>query len=352
MSAPLHDLPRRQFLVGDAVKQLRRLPEAGVDCVITSPPYWAQRDYGVPGQIGAEPNIGQWVAELVGVAAELRRVLKATGALWLNVGDGYSRHPRDGAPKKSLLLGPQRLSLALAADGWLVRNVAVWAKRNPLPASVGDRLSNTYETVLFLTRQRDYYFDLDAIRVSASTPPRRPGRIVRPLYPPPDAVPYREHTPRVDLNHGLAELRASGQESHPLGKNPGDVWHLATAAYRGAHFAVFPADLVARPLLATCPERLCTDCGTPWQRARQRRDGRLLAIGPLQPDCACHTGWVPGVVLDPFMGSGTTAVVAEAHGRDWVGIELNPAYVDLAERRLAAARGQPGTGSAGPENNA
>lgn len=348
MSAPLHSLPRRQILVGDAVKQLRRLPESCIDCVITSPPYFGLRDYGMPGQLGAEPNIGLWVRELVNVAAELHRVLKPQGALWLNIGDGYSRHAREGAARKSLLLGPQRLALALQDEGWLVRNVAIWAKPNPMPTNVADRLSCTYETVLLLTRQRDYYFDLDAIRVPPRTPPHRTGRASRPVYPPPDVVPRHHGTPRVDLNSGLSASRAAGQlEGHPLGKNPGDVWHFPTAAYRGAHFAVFPSDMVRRPLLATCPERLCFTCGMAWRRVLQRHDGRLLAVGPLRPACTCRGDrWQPGVVLDPFLGAGTTALVAEEQDRDWVGIELNPDYVELAQERLRTARARPPTGDA------
>ena len=174
MSWPFSELPRRTFLVGDAAKCLRELPPDSVDCIITSPPYFALRDYQESGQIGQEADIDGWVRELVAVAAECRRVLKPEGALWLNVGDGYSRHQREGAAKKCLLLGPQRLALALQADGWLVRNWVIWAKRNPMPSSVGDRLSNSHETVLLLTRSPRCFFDLDAIRIPATTehPPR------------------------------------------------------------------------------------------------------------------------------------------------------------------------------------
>lgn len=341
MSRPEQALPRRQIIIGDATKQLRLLPPESVDCVITSPPYFALRDYGQPGQLGAEASVQQWVSEVVGVAAELRRILKDSGALWLNIGDGYSRHRREGAPRKSLLLGPQRLALALQDDGWLIRNYVIWAKRNPMPHSVGDRLTCGHETVLLLTKGPRYYFDLDAIRIPASTPLHDARTATRTTYPPPHAVPYVRASPRVDLNRGLAGLKASGQESHPLGKNPGDVWSLSTAAYRGAHFAVFPAELVRRPLLATCPERLCVACGLAWRRSKQRLDGRLLPVGALRAACSCRAAWQPGVVLDPFIGSGTVAVVAEHQQRDWLGIELNPAYAALAERRLAAARGHP-----------
>ncbi|HEV8485093.1 MAG TPA: DNA methyltransferase, partial [Blastocatellia bacterium] len=135
-------------------------------------------------------------------------------------------------------------------------------------------------------------------------------------------------------NRGLSRLKASGLAGHPLGKNPGDVWTLPTAGFRGGHFAAFPLALAERPLLATCPERVCSTCGHAWQRGLERQGGRLLAVGELQPTCQCGAKGVPGLVLDPFMGTGTTALAAEKHGRDWLGIELNPAYEAMAEERI------------------
>lgn len=337
-------MPRNQILVGDVHTRLAELPDASVNCVITSPPYWAQRDYGHDGQIGAEPTVNGWVANLAAVCAELARVLRPDGALFLNVGDGYSRHPREGAERKSLLLGPERLALRLTQSGWLLRNKVIWTKRNPMPSSVADRLTTTHEFVYFLTRSPDYWFDLDAIREPATTatlhPQPSPRQHRSAHYPPRAAVPnlHGGRAPRVDLNQGLVDLKAAGRDSHPLGKNPGDNWIIATASYRGAHFATFPLELVRRPLLATCPERVCVNCGQSWQRAPQVIDGRALATGPLRPVCRCRADWRPGVVLDPFMGSGTVALAAENQGRDWVGIELNPAYAALAERRLAENR--------------
>jgi DNA modification methylase len=340
MSQP--NLPRNQILIGDVRTRLSELPNASVHTIITSPPYWAVRDYGHQDQIGAEATVDEWVDNLTAICTELKRVLRPDGALFLNLGDGYSRHPREGAAKKSLLLGPERLALRLTKAGWLLRNKVVWAKRNPMPSSVTDRLSTTHEFVYFFTRTNNYYFDLDAIReptASAALRPARKPRRSRAAHYPPRAAVLSLHggrTPRVDLNQGLADLKAAGRDSHPLGKNPGDVWTIATASYRGAHFATFPLELVRRPLLATCPERVCTGCGQPWHRASQVIDGRALATGPLRPVCRCRTNWRPGVVLDPFMGSGTVALAAENHQRDWVGIELNPAYAALAEQRLAA----------------
>lgn len=340
MSGPA--LPRNRILVGDAATRLRALPDASVDCVITSPPYFGLRDYGHDGQLGTEAHVEQWVHGLRAVARELARVLKPGGACWFNVGDTYSRHPREGAAKKSLLLGPQRLALALLADGWLLRNQVVWAKSNPMPESIRDRLANRHEVLFLLTQQPGYYFDLDAIREphQAVRKPLQGVRQIPVVYPPPAALPPRD-TNRAG-NGGLKRMLDTGRVGHPLGKNPGDVWPTATASYRGAHFATFPAELVRRPLLATCPEQVCAACGQPWPRSLQRLHGRLLATGPPRPECGCFVGGEavsqPGVVLDPFLGSGTVALAAEAHGRDWVGIELNPAYAALAERRLADQR--------------
>lgn len=332
-------LPLGRILLGDVRQRLADLPDASVDCIITSPPYFALRDYGHGGQLGAEDDVEAWAADIAAVCTALRRVLAPTGALWLNLGDGYSRHYKEGAEKKSLLLGPQRVALRLTRAGWLLRNQAVWAKKNPMPSSVTDRLSTTHEFVYFFVRQPHYYFDLDAIREPAKTPTHS-GRPGHNSYPPREAVPSLGGgtTARVDLNHGLAAMKAAGRESHPLGKNPGDVWSLGTASYHGAHFATFPVELVRRPLLSTCPERVCTGCGQPWKRASRVIDGRKLATGPLRAACDCRALWRPGVVLDPFMGSGTVALAAEQYGRDWIGIELNPEYARLAEQRLAQGR--------------
>lgn len=325
-------LPLGQILIGDVRKRLAELPVSSVDTVITSPPYWNLRDYGHPGQLGLESDVQGWVAGLVDVCDVLARVLKPSGSLWLNVGDGYSNHPTQGAAKKSLLLGPQRLAVALADAGWIVRNQVVWAKSNPMPSSVEDRLSCTYEVVLLLVRSRRYFFDLDTIRQPLTSKAKKRPNAGGYRYLPNDALPPDAG---FDEDRGLSRLKVEGRAGHPLGKNVGDVWWLSTAGYRGAHFATFPVSLVERPLLATCPERVCAGCGAPWRREPVNRGLIVPILGPLQPDCDCGTATTPGVVLDPFMGAGTVALAAETHGRDWIGIELNPVYAALAHRRLA-----------------
>ncbi|WP_338887424.1 site-specific DNA-methyltransferase [Rhodococcus sovatensis] len=321
------------IIVGDVRDVLNQLADASVDCIVTSPPYIGLRDYGHPDQLGAEQSVDDWVKNLRIVAQGLQRVLTPSGSLWLNIGDSYAAHPKEGAARKSLLLGPQRLALALADDGWLVRNVVVWAKPNPMPSSVTDRLSTTYETILLLVRSPTYYFDLDAIRVAPVDKRMRAHRKSTVGYPPVSAVPIGGG---VDRNLGLDAMKRRGVSAHPLGKSPGDVWTIPTAGYKGAHFATYPLALAERAILAGCPERVCVACGSPWRRTQQPVNGRMLRVGALQPSCTCSSWrWRPGIVLDPFMGSGTTALAAQKHRRDWVGIELNADYAEQARTRIA-----------------
>lgn len=319
-------LMHNRVLVGDVRERLTEIPDSSVDCVITSPPYYQLRDYGASGQIGLEATVDGWVDELLLVLRGLKRVLKPTGSLWLNLGDSYSRHARFGTPAKGLLLGPERVVLALAADGWIVRNKVVWAKTNPLPHSVADRLTNKYEVVYFLTRSPRYFFDLDAIRLRHDT---KHGPHYARTWPPPSVLPPG-WSHKGSPNGGLHALKARGMSGHPLGKNPGDVWTLATGSFRGAHFATFPPALVERPLLATCPEHVCSRCGTPVRGSSRA----------LRAECECRATGEPGLVLDPFFGAGTVGLVAEQHGRDWLGIELNPAYAELARTRIEDARAE------------
>ncbi len=336
-------LARNTILVGDAGKRLRELPASSVDCVVTSPPYFALRNYQVAGQIGLEASVHEWVAHLLAVVDEIDRVLKPEGSLWLNLGDSYSRHDRYGAPPKSFLLAPERLLLALVDRGWMVRNKVVWAKPNPMPASVADRLTCAWEPMYFLVRSRRYYFDLDAIRVSHRHRRYKPRnrRGPEPRRPMPTR-PTAWAGPLAGNQSGLDRLKASGVPGHPLGKNPADVWTLTKSTFRGGHHATFPEALVERPLLATCPERVCVVCGLAWRRQRLLTSlGHLAVQGELRAACSCDAPWQPGLVLDPFMGSGTTAVVAQRLHRHWLGVELSTEFAAVAEARMTAARMAP-----------
>jgi site-specific DNA-methyltransferase (adenine-specific) len=318
--------PRNAVLIGDALARLRDLPDESIDCVITSPPYFGLRDYGVSGQLGQEASVDEWASHLVAVCGELYRVLAPHGSLWLNLGDAYSSHASFGAPPKSLLLGPERLVRSLVGSGWLLRNKVVWAKANPLPSPSKDRLTNAHEFVYFLTKRPSYYFDLDAIR-EPLTSVRKPSRGTR--------TPQSALGALAGGRDGLVAMQRKGLSGHPLGKNPGDVWRIGSSSYRGAHFATFPPELVRRPLLATCPPQVCTVCGQPWRRSSQpvTFEAGQPQTRPFVP-CTCQAPTRPGLVLDPFFGTGTVAMMARQHQRDWLGIELNPEYLPLASERL------------------
>jgi len=318
-------LPPALLLVGDVRQELKKLPTASVDCCVTSPPYFWLRDYQVAGQMGQEDNIDLWVEELRIVFRGIARVLKPQGSLWLNVADSYSRHQRYGAPAKSLLLGPERLALALQRDGWIVRNRVAWTKPNPMPNSVRDRFNATWEFVFFLTRSTRYFHDLDAVRIPHRSPTRKVDSAAE--IPVPASRPAWAG-PLAGSQSGLKRLNRLGLPGHRLGRNPGDHWSFPTVGFRGAHFATFPERLVERPLLASCPARVCSRCGLAWRRQNEA----------LRPACDCRTGWQPGTVLDPFFGAGTTAVVAERLGRNWCGIELSRDFAEIARRRIETAR--------------
>jgi site-specific DNA-methyltransferase (adenine-specific) len=311
-------IPTNTILTGDALATLRTLPPDSVDCVVTSPPYYQLRDYGMAGQLGMEPTVADWVVNLRQVCREVARVLVPTGALWINVGDSFSRHSKYGAPVKSLTCAPERLLLALADDGWLVRTKVVWHKTNAMPSSVTDRLSLGYEVIFFLVRQKTYFFDLDAIREPHRSSSAKRART--PQHHPPTWA-----GPLAGSRDGLRRARAKGIPGNERGKNPGDVWSVATRGFRGAHFATFPPELIRRPILATCPAVVCTACG----------QGQKSSTGTLP--CRCQAQARRGTVLDPFFGAGSTGLAAQELARDWLGVELNPDYVRLAERRLGLA---------------
>lgn len=264
---------------GDAAATLAGLDAGSVDCIVTSPPYFGLRDYGVTGQIGAEPSPAEFVAALVAVFREARRVLADDGTLWLNLGDSYGHN-------KNLLGIPWRVAFGLQDDGWVLRNSIIWQKPNAMPESVTDRLSGRHENVFLFSKSRRYWFDLDPIREPHESTAQMERRA--------KVAPTRGKTawatgigvgqPPRDSNGGVGFSDG--------GRNPGDVWSINTQPFAEAHFAVFPIAL---------PER-CIQAG-------------------------CKPG---GTVLDPFSGSGTTGLAAARHGRKYVGIDLNADYLDLS----------------------
>lgn len=335
-SPPRQDAPEPgSILIGDAATKLASVADASIDMTLTSPPYFRLRDYESEGQLGLESHVDDWVRALLPAMRQIARVLVPTGTLWLNLGDTYSTNPTHGAPTKSLVLAPERLALTLIKEGWILRNKIVWAKRNPMPTSVRDRLACTYEVVYVFARHPRYYFDLDSIREPhLSHPPKSSG-------PSAGRPPGHRESWRGSNSGSVSGLHAVKRDSrvgHPLGKNPGDVWPIATSRGHGAHHAAYPLELARRAIKAGCPEKRCSGCQLPWTRPVIRALGHKAVRQSLQPTCDCQLPGEPGIVLDPFLGSGTTAVAAESLGRRWAGCELNPTFAADARSRITKAR--------------
>jgi DNA modification methylase len=299
-----------KVLQGDCRKVLATLPAASVHTIVTSPPYYGLRDYGVDGQIGLEQTPDAYVAEMVAVFREAKRVLRDDGTLWLNLGDCYNANQGNGfdtnkdggarkkaaaspkvssggLPPKNLLMIPARVALALQADGWYLRSEIIWAKPNPMPESVRDRPTSAHEKVYLFAKQPRYFYDADAVReplASATLNDKRLG-----------ATGTGRHRYSAD---GMAACPSGFTGANLSGRNLRNVWTITPKPFKGAHFAVFPPALVEPCIKAGCPEG--------------------------------------GTVLDPFGGSGTTGLVANSLGRNAVLIELNPTYAAMAQERLAA----------------
>lgn len=347
-----------RILRGDVLAMLATIPDESVHCCVTSPPYYGLRDYGVAGQLGLEPTLAEYIEKMVAVFREVRRVLRSDGTLWLNIGDSYARAPEKGgsgtpngrndsaagygfaqsakigssdgfvargdrpgtrasdAKPKDLLMVPERLALALQSDGWWVRSRIIWHKRSTMPESVTDRPTKAHEHIWLLTKSERYFYDSEAASepVSDSTvarvtqegigeqagSERVPGKTNGPMK----AVVSRRNTfARItkasEGDHGQKPQHREDREPVPYEgstRNWRDVWSLGPEPFKDAHFATFPTEIPRRAIVAGCP--------------------------------------VGGTVLDPFLGSGTTALVADRLQRNAIGIELNPGYAEMAEKRI------------------
>ena len=301
---------------GDAVEVLRSLPTESVNCIVTSPPYYALRDYGVTGQIGLEQSPEEYVDKLMEVFAECHRVLRSDGTLWLNIGDSYAGSNKGkgkkvrtgvqpdasnigdiittfnikGYKNKDIIGIPWLLAFALRDSGWYLRQDIIWHKPNQMPESVEDRCTKAHEYIFLLSKSPKYYFDYRAIMEPANYDGRK--KMVR------------EGSKRLSLGEraclGVQTICKGGERwkltDGKYMRRKRDVWTVPTRPLKEAHFAAYPPDLIKPCVLAGCP--------------------------------------VGGVVLDPSMGAGTTALVAQELGRHYIGIELNSEYVGIAERRL------------------
>lgn len=368
-----------KIIVGDALTTLKTLPEKSIHCCITSPPYYQLRNYGIEGQIGLEATVSEYVEKLVGVFREVRRVLRDDGVLWLNLGDcyagaGYSKQDNTGGAKrkdgakqkhtpipdglktKDLIGIPWRVAFALQADGYYLRNDIIWDRPNCLPESATDRFTRSHEYVFLMTKKSKYFCDVEAVREEA-------------------VGAERVRNDRIGGNKYVEGIKHSDGSvfTGSATRNRRTVWTIPTNPFPDAHFATYPEDLVAPMLLAgTSAKGCCGKCGSPWGRIVEHvpnpagisggehrepeRDGGIQKHRPRdyeaeakigqsrtlgwEPSCKCKADIVPCTILDPFMGAGTTALVALKAGRNFCGIELNPEYVEIAERRIAQERAQ------------
>lgn len=312
---------QHRILVGDCIEMMRTLPDQSVHTCITSPPYFGLRDYGVDGQIGLEASPREFIDNLVAVFREVRRVLRDDGTLWVNLGDSYASGGRGGGGRymadrgdgawqgrgeatgwrsaptgwkhKDLLGLPWRLAIALQDDGWYLRQDIIWHKPNPMPESIKDRCTKAHEYLFLLSKSPRYYFDQGAIREPARAQSAPDGASRR--------NSFARETKYTEGEHGQTAQHRAGRDDidYDETRNKRSVWTVATASFKGAHFATFPPDLIRPCVLAGAPRG--------------------------------------GLVLDPFGGAGTTALVAMQEGRQSVTCELNPEYAALARQRLDVA---------------
>ena len=368
-----------KILQGNCLEVLKDLPEQSVNTCITSPPYWGLRNYQEEEQLGLEDTPEEFVESLVKVFREVKRVLRDDGTVWLNLGDSYSSggrttttnqtlrgdkdygvtrpKPSKGIKPKDLVGIPWRVAFALQSDGWYLRQDIIWHKPNPMPESVKDRCTKAHEYIFLLSKNKKYYFDNEAIKE--------------------DAINVGKS---ISLGEkSFSKRQAEGMNVNPSGnafsssykvlekRNKRSVWTVTTKPFKGAHFATFPPDLIKPCVLAGCPEKVCVECATPYERkveSKRLKRNELPKDDPryrpntyegsykdingkadagytetkdlgLEKQCQCESNETKaGNVLDPFGGAGTTGLVAEQNNRDSILIELNPEYAQIARDRL------------------
>lgn len=288
-----------KIIQGDALVELKKLPDQSVDMVMTSPPYWALRDYGVEGQLGLEPTFQEYITKLCDIFDEVKRVLKKEGTCWVNMGDTYGgigdkgdykdpkyKEGRNGqskainkpATQKSLCQIPSRFAIEMCNRGWILRNEVIWHKPNCMPSSVKDRFTVDFEKIFFFVKSKKYYFETQYDRTKTYDENQRD----------------RDNT-RLNNVPGRTKMNGLKFNNYKF-RNKRCVWRITTKPYKEAHFATYPEELCETPIKAGCPEG--------------------------------------GIVLDPFFGAGTTGLVAKKLDRSFVGIELNPEYIKIAEARI------------------
>lgn len=381
------EVPVDSIIHGNTLDVLRDMPSESIDCCITSPPYWGLRDYGVDGALGLEPTFNEYLDKLLAIFDEVKRILKKSGTCWVNLGDTYSNsktesfsgtgavwltgHWKDNAEvvkrkdapenwiktdklqtcgsvkTKSLCGIPFRFATQMIDSGWILRNSIIWHKPSCMPSSAKDRFTVDHENVFFFTKNKKYYFEqqfeAQTEKPSIGVDYRKRGALDKPHKW------DNESVKTAALTRGLNHTR-----HNPNGRNRRTVWRINPQPFKGAHFAVFPEKLVEPMIKAGCHSEICDSCGMAFSNEYQNKltnrtakagEGNgVLAAGKRFGDacdvttsikkCDCNAPTHAGIVLDPFSGSGTTAVVARKLGRHYIGIDLNADYCTMAEKRL------------------
>lgn len=365
------------------------LPENSVQVIVTSPPYFGLRDYGIPGQMGLELTLQAYIAKTLAVLAECWRVLRPDGVMFFNIGDSYAsgeigRHDKvssthlvvgqkkhrtlkrqqrkrsDGLRPKDLMLIPERVALAAQEQGWWVRSRIIWHKPNAMPESVTDRPTTDHEHIWLLTKSAHYFWDAEAVKELNSPTSAGNRRAFR-------GKGIYTHHQSFDNNSNIPVTMIPGMANEWTGRNMRSVWTIATFPYSESHYATFPSAIPRRCILAGTSPKACGVCGAPWERVTDRVEGKSWhnhkndlergqriesnvskgknfyanykppeTIG-WQPTCSHSDDTGHCIVLDPFCGSGTTVMVAEQLGRVGIGLDLSMEYLtDHARRRTAA----------------
>jgi len=390
-----------EVLLGDCIESMKKLPAESVDMCVTSPPYYGLRNYGDDNQIGLEATLGEYISNMVAVFEQVRRVLKPEGTLWLNLGDSYNGSGgaggdynkggmREGQPKypgrkeptlkrKDLMGVPWRVAFALQEAGWWLRQDIIWAKPNCMPEPVKDRCTRSHEYIFMFAKNEKYFYDNTAIKEPVG------DAMLKYVNNGPTHVNAFKHNAETRFGKADANRMFNSEkalENVKAGRNKRDVWTVPPKPFKGAHFAVYPPDLIEPCILAgTSAKGCCSKCGKPYVRSTKKKDlgitDAMKASGAnaegtyegkdlkdykattmseqtprtvkqrtldamskatvtvgWEVDCDCNAEITPAVVIDPFGGSGTTAGVAIKHGRSAILCELNPDYAGLIPARI------------------
>ncbi len=361
------------ILNGEALTHLKNFEDECINCVMTSPPYWALRDYGVEGQLGLELTFEEYIDKLCNIFDEIKRVLQKDGTCWVNLGDTYGgsgkgagfegakeswnfkKKPEYNFPDKSLAVIPFRFAIEMINRGWILRNTIIWKKPNCMPSSAKDRFTVDFEYLFFFSKSKKYWFETQYDDIKEESKERY-------------KYDFKPGGRAWDKDPNSLYGKMGSMKINPKGRNKRTVWEITTKSFPEAHFAVYPEELCEIPIKSGCPEFICMKCGKarekiidsserintrPALKTGNSKSGKdddpnkelhkadiskhrqqIIYKEKGYTNCNCKAGFTGGIVLDPFFGSGTTGLVALKQNKKFIGIELSKDYIKIAEKRL------------------